>query len=91
MLDDSFNLTGGCVEEADNTRKVREYIQSQLGLAEFDTIVCEMNLEELVLSNEGDMVVPCWVEFARGIYRLGSETSGVKAIQILGAKGTEGI
>jgi hypothetical protein len=60
---------------------MHEYIHLQLGFAEFDAVVHERNLKELVLSNEDDVVVLGCVEFPRGIRWFGRITRGMEAIQ----------
>jgi len=65
----------------DNTRRLYGYVHLKLSFCEFDTIVCERNLEELVLSNENDVVVLCRVKFARGICLLVREQRCMETIQ----------
>lgn len=69
---------------------MRKYIHLQLGFAKFDTIVCKRNLEEFVLSNEDDMVVPGRVEFACRVRWFGRVTRRMEAIQKLSIKITVG-
>ena len=72
-------------------RKVRKYVHLQFGFAKFDTVICERNLEELVLSNEDNMVVPGWVEFVCGVRRFGRVTRGMEATRKMRVKLTAGI
>ena len=58
----------------DNIKRMHKYIHLQLGFTKFNTVVRERNLEELVLSNKDDVIVPCWVEFACGVRWLGGVT-----------------
>jgi len=67
----------------DTMRKVHKCVHLQFGFAEFDTVVCERNLEKLVLSNENDVVVLGWVKLACGVRWFGWVTRGVEAVQIL--------
>jgi len=67
-------------------RKIHQYVHLQLGCAEFNAVVHERNFEELVLSNEDDVVVPGCVEFLCGIRWFGGITRGMEAIQKLSAK-----
>jgi hypothetical protein len=65
----------------DDTKKMRKYTHLQLGFAKFDTIVCERDLKELVLSNQYDMVALSWVEFTCGVRRFCRVARGMEAIQ----------
>lgn len=72
----------------DNAREMYEYIHLQLCFAEFGTVVCERNLEELVLPDEDDMVILSCIEFTCSICWLGRIARRVEAIQKLSAKVT---
>ena len=71
------------MKKKDGAKKVHKHIHLQLGLAEFNTIMNQRHLEELVLPNECDMVVLDRVEFACGIRWLGRVTRGMEAMQKL--------
>ena len=67
----------------DATRRADECVHLQLSFGEFNTVVCERNLEKLVLSNENDMVVLGRVELACDICWFGRVAGGMKAIRML--------
>jgi len=67
-------------------REMHEYVHLQLGFTEFNVVVHKRDFEELVLSNEDDVVVFGCVEFPCGIRWFGRITRGMEAIQELSAK-----
>ena len=71
-----------------NMTEMYEYIHLQLGFTEFNAIVHEGNLEELVLSNEDDVIVLGCVEFLRSIRWFGRITRGMETIRKLSIKVT---
>ena len=71
-----------------NIRGTHEYIHLQLGFAEFNAVVGERYLEELVLSDEDDVIVLGCVKFPRGIRWFGRITRGMEATQKLSIKVT---
>ena len=72
----------------DDTIKVHKDIHLQLRFAEFNAVVCEGNLEELVLSNKHNVVVLSCVKFLCSVRWFGGVSRGVEAVQKLSTKAT---
>ena len=54
----------------DAEKNLSRLVRFQIRRAQFSTIrICELDLEESVVTNEDDMIVSCRIEFMSGVFR----------------------